>query len=66
MSLSLQMAPDCKVIILPKSELDKANKDKKHKHFPSHFQVLSNYYCNIYVYGLMCLECTVYKKALIL
>ena len=36
---SSQMAPDCKVIILPKEELDKANKDKKHKHYPTHFQV---------------------------
>lgn len=34
-----QIAPDCKVIILPKSELDKANKDKKQKHYPTHFQV---------------------------
>ena len=34
-----QIAPDCKVIILPKSELDKANKDKKHKHYPTNFQV---------------------------
>lgn len=37
-----QIAPDCKVIILPKSELDKANKDKKHKHYPTHFQVCSS------------------------
>ena len=27
------------MIILPKSELDKANKDKKQKHYPTHFQV---------------------------
>ena len=40
--LSSQIAPDCKVIILPKSELDKANKDKKHKHYPTHFQVCSS------------------------
>ena len=37
-----QIAPDCKVIILPKSELDKANKDKKHKHYPTNFQVCSS------------------------
>ena len=36
-SLSLQVTPDCKVIILPKEEVDKANKDKKH--FPTNFQV---------------------------
>jgi len=34
---SSQVAPDCKVIIFPKDELDKANKDKKH--FPPNFQV---------------------------
>jgi len=34
---SSQAAPDCKVIIFPKDELDKANKDKKH--FPPNFQV---------------------------
>ena len=34
----LQMSPDCKVIILPKEEVDKANKDKK-KHYPPNFQV---------------------------
>ena len=32
-----QVGPDCKVIIFPKDELDKANKDKKH--YPSGFQV---------------------------
>jgi len=32
------MSPDCKVIILPRDEIDKANKDKK-KHYPSNFQV---------------------------
>ena len=36
--LCLQMSPDCKVIILPKEEVDKANKDKK-KHYPPNFQV---------------------------
>ncbi len=36
--LSVQMSPDCKVIILPKEEVDKANKDKK-KHYPPNFQV---------------------------
>jgi len=35
--VSSQVAPDCKVIIFPKDELDKANKDKKH--FPPNFQV---------------------------
>ena len=33
----LQVSPDCKVIILPKEEVDKANKDKKH--LPPNFQV---------------------------
>ncbi len=37
------MSPDCKVIILPKDEIDKANKDKK-KHYPSNFQVGNLYY----------------------
>lgn len=32
-----QVGPDCKVIIFPRDELDKANKDKKH--YPSGFQV---------------------------
>ena len=42
--LFVQIAPDCKVIILPKDELDKANKDKKH--YPQNFQVsdLTAYY----------------------
>ena len=31
------VGPDCKVIILPQHELDKANKDKRH--FPGSFQV---------------------------
>ena len=38
------VGPDCKVIILPQHELDKANKDRRH--FPSHFQVhLGSLYC---------------------
>lgn len=28
-----------KVVMFTKQELDKANKDKKHKHFPPHFKV---------------------------
>ena len=31
------VGPDCKVIILPQHELDKANKDRRH--FPGNFQV---------------------------
>ena len=42
--LSMQIPPDCKVIILPKDELDKANKDKS-KRYPSHFQVSIYQHC---------------------
>jgi len=41
LSLYSQVGPDCKVIIFPKDELDKANKDKKH--YPSGFQVWGLY-----------------------
>lgn len=37
LSPDYQVGPDCKVIILPQDELDKANKDKKH--YPANFQV---------------------------
>lgn len=37
MPSAYQIGQDCKVIILPKDELDKANKDKKH--YPPSFQV---------------------------
>ena len=37
LSPGYDVGPDCKVIILPQDELDKANKDKRH--FPHNFQV---------------------------
>ena len=41
LSLCSQVGLDTKVIIFPKNELDKANKDKKH--YPSGFQVWDLY-----------------------
>ena len=39
------MSPDCKVIILPKQEVDKANKDNN-KRYPQNFQVnVCQYFC---------------------
>ena len=46
---SSQVAPDCKVIIFPKDELDKANKDKKH--FPPNFQVCKHSWHDYWVGG---------------
>jgi len=48
--VSSQVAPDCKVIIFPKDELDKANYNKDKKHFSPNFQVC-RHFCHGYWVG---------------
>lgn len=46
LNIYIHVGSQYRVIILPKKEIDKANKDKKHKHFPSNFKVIQNMaYC---------------------